>query len=289
MLKKIIINFITIFIIVLFPTAIYAAPQKINNFKDFKSSRVSSYSAAVIDAGSGELLFGKREEEEKPVASITKIVGASVYLDQSPNLNKKVKMESNDEEDGGRLKLPVGTTMKAKDFLYSSLVGSANNSATALIRISGLSKDNFVNKMNDLADEAGATDAKFVDACGISPKNKASAKSLALIGKTVYSNSYLCKVSSKKSYSFNINSGKGTKRIVHTSTLVRSSSSKFKVLAAKTGYLPEVGNNLIAKLRNKKNSKSELIIVTFGAKNQSAAGRDVTNLAKWAFKNYQWN
>jgi D-alanyl-D-alanine endopeptidase (penicillin-binding protein 7) len=289
MLKKIIINSITIFVLVSFPTVIYAAPTKIQNFQDMKSSKISSYSAAVIDSESGELLFGKREDEKKPVASITKIVGAYVFLEKNPNLNKNAKMAKGDEVGGGRLKLPVGTTMAVKNFLYSSLVGSANNAATALIRLSGLEKSSFVNKMNNFAESAGAEKAKFVDACGISPENQSTAKDMALIGAKVYSNQYLCKVSAKKRYSFKINNGKGNKSIVHTSSLVSSSNSKFKVLAAKTGYLPEVGNNLLAKLESKKDRDAKIIVVTFGAKNQSAAARDITNLAKWAFKNYKWN
>lgn len=261
---------------------------KINNFEPFKPSKISSYSAAVIDSASGDLLFGKRENEKKPAASITKIVGAYVFLDKNPNLNKTAKMAKGDEVGGGRLRLPVGTTMAVKNFLYSSLVGSANNSATALVRLSGLGKSSFVDKMNNLADSAGADKTKFVDACGISPDNLSSAKDMALIGAKVYSNSYLCKVSSQKRYSFTINNGKGKKTITHTSTIVSSANSKFKVLAAKTGYLPEVGNNLLTKLQDKKNGNAEIIVVTFGAINQSTATRDVTNLAKWAFKNYSW-
>jgi len=274
--------------LMLAPLAAGAAPAKVKNFKDLKASQIRSYSAAVIDADSGELLFGKRENEKRAVASITKIASAYVYLNQNPNLNKKVKMESGDEVPGGRLRLPVGTTMRAKDFLYASLVGSANNSATALPRLTGLGKSKFVDEMNDLADTAGASGAKFVDACGISPDNRASAKDLALVGREVYGNSYLCKVSATKSYSFNINGGKGNKRIVHTSPIVSKKNSAFKVLAAKTGYLDEAKNNLLVKLQNKKNGRAKIMVVLMGASTRNATTQDATKLAKWAFANYKW-
>jgi D-alanyl-D-alanine carboxypeptidase len=283
------IKVVTFFAFLLTPVITIAAPTKVSSFKDFKSSKISSYAAAVIDSTSGEILFGKRENEKKPVASITKIVGASVFLGRNPDLEKKAKKAKEDEVGGGRLKLPVGTTFSVKNFLYGSLIGSANNAATALIRLSGLGKSSFVSKMNDLAESAGAEEAQFVDACGLSPENRASAKEMALIGAKVYSDQYLCKISAKKSYSFKINDGKGTKTIIHTSPLVSSSNSKFRVLAAKTGYLPEIGNNLLAKIENKKDRNAKIIVVTFGAKNQSSATRDITNLAKWVFKNYEWN
>jgi len=272
----------------LIPLIAGAAPTKVKKFKDFKASQLRSYSASVIDADSGELLFGKREDEKRSVASITKIAGAYVYINQNPNLNKKVKMKSDDEVAGGRLRLPVGTTMRAKDFLYSSLVGSANNSATALPRLTSLSKSKFIDEMNSLADGAGASGAKFVDACGISPDNRASAKDLALIGRKVYGNSYLSKVSATKSYSFNINGGKGTKRVVHTSPIVSKKNSAFKVLAAKTGYLDEARNNLLVKLQSKKNGRAKIMVVLMGANTQSATTQDATKLAKWAFANYKW-
>lgn len=265
-----------------------AAVNKVGNFKDFKPTQIRSFSAAVIDNGTGELLFGKRENTEKPVASITKILGAEIYLSTNPNLNKKVRMESGDEVSGGRLKLPVGTTMRAENFLYSSLVGSANNSATALIRLSGLGKSNFIDRMNNLADSVGADGAKFVDSSGISPDNEASAKDLALIGRKVFSNSYICSICSTKRYSFNINNGKGTKTVVHTSSIVSKKSSDFKVLAAKTGYLPEAGDNLIVKLQNKKNPRATIIVVVMGAGSKNTTALDATKLGKWAFGNYRW-
>jgi D-alanyl-D-alanine endopeptidase (penicillin-binding protein 7) len=265
-----------------------AQANKAANFKSLKLSQIRSYSAAVIDDSTGQLLFGKRENEEKPVASITKILGANVFLSTNPNLNSKVKMESADEVGGGRLRLPVGTTTQCKNFLYSSLVGSANNSATALMRLSGLGKSNFIRRMNSLADSVGANAAKFVDPSGISPNNQASAKELGLIGRKVYTNSYLCKISSTKSYSFYINGGKGSKNIVHTSPIVNRNESGFKVLAAKTGYLPEVGNNLLVKLESKSNSKAKIIVVLMGAGTRNATTLDASRIGNWAFNNYRW-
>lgn len=283
--KKIFPFFCLIFLLA--PAMADAQLEKKKTFKDFRKASLSSPYAAVIDAESGELLFGKNENEKKPVASITKIVGAYVYLQENPNLKRVVKMESNDEVGGGRLKLPVGTSAKAKDFLCSSLIGSANNSATALIRLSGLGKSEFTRKMEELAGQAGASTAKFVDSSGISPQNQASAKDLALIGKKVLENKTICDIGGKKKYSFKINGGKGTKSIVHTSSIVSTKNKTFDVLFAKTGYLPEVGNNLIVKLENRQNRKNDVIVVTMGARSKTANASDVTKLGKWVAENYK--
>jgi len=109
-----------------------------------------------------------------------------------------------------------------------------------------------------------------------------------LIGKKVFGNSTICKISSKKNYSFSVNGGKGSKRIVHTSPIVSKKESGFKILAAKTGYLPEVGNNLIVKLQKKDSSKATIIVVLMGAASQNATTRDAVKLGKWTFANYKW-
>ncbi len=261
--------------------------EKKKNFKDFKKTSLSSSCVAVVDAATGELLLGKNENQTKPVASITKILGAYVYLDQNPNLKRTVKMESGDEVGGGRLKLPVGTTAKAKDFLYSSLIGSANNSATALIRLSGLNKSEFTQKMEALAEKAGASSTNFVDASGISPENKASAKELALISKKVLENSTIQKIGGKKKYAFKINSGKGTKNIIHTSSIINASNKQFDIIFAKTGYLPEVGNNLIVRLESRQNKKNDVIVALMGAKSKTGNVSDANKIGKWVFENYK--
>ena len=268
-------TFPIVIILLLLPLSAGAQLEKKKKFKNFRKASLSSPYVAVIDASSGELLFGKNENEKKPIASITKIVGAYVYLNENPNLKRKVKLESGDEVGGGRLKLPIGTSAKAKDFLYSSLIGSANNSATALIRLSGLGKNEFTRKMEELASQAGASTANFVDSSGISPQNQASAKDLALIGKKVLENKTICDIGGKKKYSFKINDGKGTKSIVHTSSIVNAKNKTFDVLFAKTGYPPEDGNNLIATLANRQKRQTDVIVVVMGAKNQTGTASDV--------------
>ena len=279
--------FISLLFLSLFALPVHAEMVKKSNFKAFKNAQAGSYSVAVLDNSTGKVLFSKRANDEKPVASITKIIGAYVFLEEKPNLSQKVCMEQKDEVAGGRLRLPVGSTMKAKDFLYSSLIGSANNSATALIRLSGLTKDKFIDKMNNLAKDAGAEDANFVDSSGISPDNEASAQDLALIGQKVFSKSKICQISARKKYTFSYNGGRGSKTVTHTSPIVNNKNSSFSIISAKTGYLPEVGNNLIVKLRSKKNKKNQIIIALMGAKTKNATTQDAIKLGKWAFKNYK--
>jgi len=272
------------------PSITDAKVKKDSDYSKLKKSKIKAYSAVVIDKSSGKVLFSKRKNSIKPAASTTKLVSAYAYLSTKPNLNNSAKMKRGDEVGGGRLRLPVGSKMKEKYFLYASLVGSANNSATALIRLSGMSKSSFLDKMNSVAKNAGAKKTNFVDASGISSNNKTTAKDLALIARKVFKKKTIRKASGKKSKTLRVNNSR-RKKIKHTSPLMRKKSSSFKVRAAKTGYLPQVGHNLVADVRGKKKSgkkKGKIIVAVIGAGGSTSAANDVSKLAKWAFNNYDW-
>ena len=285
-MKKIV--FPTLFFVFFLPVGVLASPQKSNNFSDLKPNEIKSQSAVVIDNESNAVLFGKNENKQKPAASLTKIVGAYVFLERNPNLSKNTTLQRSDEVGGGRLRLPYGTRLKVKDMLYASLIGSANNSANSLVRLSGLSKNDFLNRMNQLARDAGCSSkTNFVDACGISPQNVSSAKDLAIIGKKVFANDLISQISSRKRYSFPINNGKGLKSIFHTSSLAGWQNGNYSISAVKTGYLPEVGNNLLVKAE-KRRGKGEIIAVVMGAPTKAASNKDIQKLVAWAFENYKW-
>jgi len=285
-MKKILLT-ISLFLIIPFLTQ--AKVKKDKDYSSYRKSKVSAYSAVVIDKSSGKILFSKKSTKKNPAASITKIVSAYAFLSEKPNLGKKSTMKRVDEVGGGRLRLPIGSKLSSKEYLYAALTGSANNSATALMRLSKKNNSEFIKKMNTTAEKAGAEETTFVDPSGISAQNISTPYDLALIGKKVFSKKLIRKACSKKNYTITANGGR--KKISHTSPIVKKKSKTFKVRAAKTGYLPEIGHNLIADIRGKKKSgskKGKLIVVVMGAKSQSKAAKDVERLSKWALKNYDW-
>jgi D-alanyl-D-alanine carboxypeptidase (penicillin-binding protein 5/6) len=73
-----------------------------------------------------------------------------------------------------RLRVKDGETMTINDLLYSALVGSANNAVESLVRVSGLSRDQFVERMNSQAKTWGATNTKFIEPSGLAPENVSS-------------------------------------------------------------------------------------------------------------------
>src|SRR3989339_566822 len=112
-------------------------PQKSDTYKkDFELG----CSGAVIDIGSGAVLFKEKSEEQVPIASITKLANALVFLDQNPDWDSFYKVKPSDITEGGRIYLGAGDEVKLKDLFYLALVGSANSAA---IEVSKLAKSAF--------------------------------------------------------------------------------------------------------------------------------------------------
>ena len=62
--------------------------------------------------------------------------------------------------------------------MYATLVASANDAAHALSRTTGLSKEQFVAKMNEKAKEIGMENTNFIDPTGIEVDNNSTAQDI---------------------------------------------------------------------------------------------------------------
>lgn len=231
--------------------------------------QITSKAALVIDEESGDILYEKNADEPLPIASLSKLVAVRVFLDTRPSLNTVVTYRIHDERlnrqyvddpsQAARLKVKDGETVTIEDLLYASLVGSANNTIESLVRISGLTREEFIRRMNDSATLWGARTAHFDDPTGLSPKNVSSARDFAILAKEAFRNPIIQKASVTKQYVFTTLNTKKRHIIKNTNALV--SSGALKLTGSKTGYLHEAGYCLIARM----NYQSRTIIaLAFG-------------------------
>ena len=101
------------------------------------------------------MLFEKNTGEVRPVGSLTKLLSAAVFLETHPDLDAPASVLKEDLRSGGRDHLYVDDEVRVRDLLSASLVGSDNPSTVALLRLSGLSPEAFVERMNAMAGEEG--------------------------------------------------------------------------------------------------------------------------------------
>src|SRR5208337_65240 len=97
---------------------------------------VHSNIAAVADADTSQLLYGKNPDKVTPIASITKLMTAIVTLDAKLPLADVIEVSDEDVDDvkGTRSFLPVGSRLTREDMLHIALMASENRAAACLSR-----------------------------------------------------------------------------------------------------------------------------------------------------------
>lgn len=125
--------------------------------------------AVLIDADTGQVLYGKNEHSRMEPASLTKIMTCLLAMEHSdPQEPVTATAESlNLPLDASVLGLYEGETMTMEQMLYAMMLPSANDAANAVgVHIAG-SLSAFAQMMNEKAQELGLQDSTFYNSNGL--------------------------------------------------------------------------------------------------------------------------
>ena len=254
---------------------------------------VSANSALILNNNNGEVIWEKDGNQTLSVASLSKLVALKVFLNQNISPEKEVFYKKQDEEynyeyckswQSAKVGLRSGEIVKIKDLIYASLVGSANNAVESLVRVSGLSRAEFIKQMNDYARSLGAEDTYFKEPTGLSPQNVSSAQDYAIIGREIFKEPFIREVSSTKKYSFTTVNSERSFDLKNTNSLVRYSehTPDVNIIGSKTGYLHEAGYCLMV---NGSNAEGEnIIVLVLGSESRQDSFEEIKDLLKYGFK-----
>lgn len=265
-------------------------PVRNTGFKAFNEKLISAQAAVVVDAATGELIYIYHPDWQWPLASVAKLMSALVFTEQQPNWNATVAMSTSDEVGGGRLRVALDTQITKRDLLYCSIVGSANNTAMAMMRTSNLTPEQFVARMNELGRQIGLSNTTFSEPSGMDLNNVSNALDVAKLGRYAFSQPTLQRVTQTSKYQFVVKSTGEVKTIKNTNKLLTDDNSVY-VVGGKTGYLDEAQNNLVVQLRpmtQSKNRKGEVIVVVLGSKTKDKSFTDAKLLAQWVWRSHEW-
>ena len=130
-------------------------------------SEISAESFVLMCADTKELISSKNAEEQKTIASTTKILTAVVAI-ESGMLKETVTV--GDEitgVDGTSLGLEIGDTIDLYSLVLATLLSSGNDGANAIAVFVGGSTDNFAEMMNEKARQIGMKNSSFVTPSGL--------------------------------------------------------------------------------------------------------------------------
>ncbi|MEI7512357.1 MAG: serine hydrolase [Candidatus Uhrbacteria bacterium] len=249
---------------------------------------VSARAAIVMDVESGAILFEKNADEVLSVASLTKLVTAMTFLDQHPDLTQVMSIKNEDDGEIGGTVFKADEILKTSDVFDSMLVGSVNESANALARVS-LGREAFVIAMNKKAESLGMRGARFVDPAGLGSQNMATARDIAIALKAASAYPEIRDGMAKPSLSLSGTVNPKGYKIKSTNLLLATDMNRkpYKIVAAKSGTLPEAGYCFAQITEGPDGHRVISIVLNDDA--HLTRFQDVKALTYWAFRSFDWS
>jgi len=200
--------------------------------------------AVVYDPTDGHILFAKNDEEQLPLASLTKLMTADAALGVlSATSSVRVSEEAIQTEGDSGLK--AGQIWKAGDLIKYALLVSSNDGMAAVAESAG--GPAFMQKMNDDAETLGLAQSYFLDPTGLDLTTDVSggygsARDVALLASAFYETYPSFFESTLRSGS---TFGSGANAVSGTATAAPLLDIP-GLIGAKTGYTDLAGGNLVA-------------------------------------------
>lgn len=146
-----------------------------------KRPNVASASAIVVSVPVGHVMFEKSADEVRPVASLSKLMSAIVFMEQCKHLNLDTlhKMTSENRllaKGGDHSKLTTNWSYSHLDLLKAALMRSDNRALPALMASCGMRLQEFAMHMNLKASELGLKSTSFSEPNGLSQYNVSTAR-----------------------------------------------------------------------------------------------------------------
>ncbi len=150
---------------------------------------VSAPSAILMEASTGQILFEKDADTQRPPASVTKIMTMLVIFDALEQGKITLEDEVTTSEyaasmGGSQVFLEPGESQTVDTMLKCISVASANDACVAMAEYIAGSEEAFVNMMNQRAKELGMDNTHFVNCNGLDTDGHlTTAKDIALMSK----------------------------------------------------------------------------------------------------------
>lgn len=128
--------------------------------------------AILVDLGTGAVLYEKNADEQRAIASITKVMTLLLTFQALEagrvQLTDVVPVSEHAYGMGGsQIWLEPGEQLTLEEMLKAICISSANDAAVAVAEYIGGSEDAFVQQMNAEAARLGMTGTHFENACGL--------------------------------------------------------------------------------------------------------------------------
>ena len=237
---------------------------------------VRAAAAIIYDPETNQILWEENSQSQRSIASITKMMTATVFFEDNPDLSQPVTVARSDVYQASTTHLRANDRVTPDDLLHLLLIASDNAAARALARISPYGSEGFVRRMNEKAAELGLESTHYADPSGLLSDNVSSAYDMARLITQVSGDERIASIMRTPEYTIYSNRGPITFR----STNHLLGRPDVDVRAGKTGFISSSGYCLATLLRLPQGGQ-QVAVVVLGARSNAGRFMETRNLFSW--------
>jgi D-alanyl-D-alanine endopeptidase (penicillin-binding protein 7) len=232
--------------------------------------------AIIYDPITNQVLWEENSQNQRSIASITKVMTAAVFLEDNPDLSQQYTVTRADMFQASTTHLRSNDKVTGDDLLHLLLIASDNAAARALARVSPLGSEGFVQRMNDKAGELGLQTTHYADPSGLLSDNVSSAYDMARLITFASQDERISSVMRLSEYTVYT----GNRRVVpFHSTNHLLGRPDVEVRAGKTGFISKAGYCLATLLQMPQGQ--QVAVVVLGARSNAGRFMESRNLFNW--------
>jgi serine-type D-Ala-D-Ala carboxypeptidase (penicillin-binding protein 5/6) len=241
----------------------------------------TAQAAIVVDARDGTVMFSRRPDAERSIASATKLMTALLALERAELDDIYTAPEYNALPAESRINLRAGEQMTVQDLLEALLLESANDAAVALAENISGSREAFVEDMNERAAELGLEHTSYANPIGLDePGNYSSARDLATLTAVLLRNREFARIVDLPQAE--LESGSRPRVVANRNDLIAAYPW---VSGVKTGFTQNAGNVLVGAAERGRSAR--VVSVVLGEPSESARNADTLELLRWGLGRFR--
>ena len=239
---------------------------------------VRAAAAIIYNPETNQILWEENSQTPRSIASITKVMTATVFLENNPDFTSSVTVERSDVFQASTTHLRVNDRVTVDDLMHLLLIASDNAAARALARVSPYGTDGFVHRMNEKAAELGLQSTAYADPSGLLNDNVSSAYDMARLITLASGDERIASIMRTPEYTIRT----AKRAITFRSTNHLLGRENVDVRAGKTGFITKAGYCLATLLRLPQGQGGQQVaVVVLGARSNAGRFMETQNLFNW--------
>jgi D-alanyl-D-alanine endopeptidase (penicillin-binding protein 7) len=231
--------------------------------------------AIIYNPETNQVLWEENSQDQRSIASITKVMTAIVFLESNPDLTQEVTVERSDVYAASTTYLRRNERITLGNLLHLTLIASDNAAARALARLSPGSTEHFIERMNQKAVDLGLQSTSFTDPSGLKAENISSAYDLSRLISFAAADERIAPI--MRTAEYKVSTSRRTITIHNTNRLV--TGGEVDVVGGKTGFITKAGYCLATLLRLPQGN--QVAVVVLGANSNTGRFWETRHIFNW--------